>query len=314
MHDNPVLLSYVPHGSNPKYFYPINESSPDWEDFCKFRDEFRAKNDADFIVFFNNRNIRRKSPGDVILSYRRFCDGLSKDQAKKCCLILKSAIIDENGTDLQAVKKAICPEYKIIFIPDAIGTQQMNWLYNISSVTIFMSSAEGFGLAANESLLAGTMLIAPVTGGLQDQMRFENESGAWIDVNQSFPTNHRGRYKKHGEWVIPLFPTARVLNGSVQTPFIFDDYTDAEDAATAIRIVYDLSLTERNWRGECGRQWVLSAESGMSSPMMCDRFSTAMNKLFETWIPPGNKWELIEVEERPILKDMGIMWRETKGQ
>ena len=28
----------------------------------------------EFIVFWNNRNIRRKLPGDVIMAYKQFCD------------------------------------------------------------------------------------------------------------------------------------------------------------------------------------------------------------------------------------------------
>lgn len=312
MHDNPTLLSYVPHGSDPNAFYPINESSKDFVEFDQFKSEFLSKHgNPEFVILFNSRNIRRKSPGDIVLSYKRFCDGLTKDQAKKCLLVMKTQVIDDNGTDLLAVKKAICPKYRIVFIPDLLNTQQMNWLYNLSDATIFLSSAEGFGLAANECMLAANgILIAPVTGGLQDQMRFEDENGQWINVNCDFPTNHRGRYKKTGEWAIPLFPNARILNGSPATPFIFDDYTDSEDAAKAIRTVYDMPKDERKRRASLGRSWAMSSESGMSSEEMCNRFASSMNKLFETWMPPTNKWELIKVDERPLMDDMGITWWE----
>lgn len=309
MHSNPVLLTYLPHGSNPNSFYPIDASSPDWDEFCKFRTEFNSKyNSPEFIVLFNSRNIRRKSPGDIILSFRKFCDGLPSEKAKKCCLIMKTSIIDDNGTDLMYVKRTVCPDYNVIFFPDLFDTMRMNWLYNISDVVIFLSSAEGFGLAANEGMLAGKMLISPVTGGLQDQMRFEDEHGNWVEYDSSISTNHRGFYKKHGEWAIPLFPSARVLNGSPVTPAIFDDYVDSENAAQAIRSVYDLSPTDRRVKGLSGRNWALSSESGMSSPEMCDRFVRSIDALLDSWEPPSVSWEMVKVDERPILNDIGVMW------
>ena len=308
---NKVLLKYVPHGSSTKYFYPITSDSPDCEDYSKFKEEFKTKHDVDFIVLYNSRNIRRKSPSDIILSFRRFCDGLSKEKAKKCCLLMKTAIVDENGTDLMFVKRTICPDYKVVFVQDAVPTQQMNWMYNISDLVFFMSSAEGFGLAANEGIMVGKMLVAPVTGGLQDQMRFEDENGDWIKLSEDFPTNHRGKYKKCGVWAVPLFPSARVLNGSIPTPAIFDDFVDSEDAAIGLRFVYDLGEDERIRRGNIGREWILSSESGMSSPEMAKNFISGMNELFDTWVPPSTKWEMIEVGDRPKLDQIGLTWWEN---
>ena len=45
-----------------------------------------------------------------------------------------------------------------------------------------MTDNEGWGLGLTESLTAGRMIIAPVQGGMQDQMRFEDENGDWIVV------------------------------------------------------------------------------------------------------------------------------------
>ena len=33
---------------------------------------------------------------------------------------------------------------------------------------------------------------------MQDQMRFEDKKGNWIDFDENVPYNHRGTYKKHG--------------------------------------------------------------------------------------------------------------------
>jgi hypothetical protein len=67
------------------------------------------------------------------------------------------------------------------------------------------------------------MIIGNVTGGIQDQMRFDDEKGEWIDFNEEFCSNHFGKYKKCGQWAIPVFPNNMSLVGSVPTPYIFDD-------------------------------------------------------------------------------------------
>lgn len=304
---DPILLSYVPHGLNPNIFYKQTPDSKDWNEFVKFRDDFKTKNDVDFIVFYNSRNIRRKQPGDIILSFKRFCDQLPKEQSSKCCLLMHTQIADENGTDLMAVKRVICPEYKIIFNQELLPPNVLNWMYNMSDCTIFMSSAEGFGLAANESLLCGTMIIAPVTGGLQDQMRFEDEFGNWVEVNSEFVSNHRGKYKKCGKWAYSIFPRARLLQGSIPTPYIFDDVCDSEDAAIGLKYIYDLGVEQRDINGLEGQSWVLSEESGMSGPEMGKRFIDSVDALFDEWTPKF-PYQLIEVTERKQINYTGIEW------
>ena len=302
-----TLLSYVPHGSSVKYFYKQTPESPDWEAYCTFKNNFKEKHGSEFVIFYNSRNIRRKQPGDILLSYARFCDGLTPEQAKKCCLIMKTAIQDENGTDLLAVKRAICPDYKVLFIEEMISAQHLNYFYNLADCTFFMSSAEGFGLAANESLMCGTMIIAPATGGLQDQMRFENDNGEWVEFDDNFTSNHRGRHINHGEWAYALFPRARALQGSIPTPYIFDDYCDAEDAAIGLRYIHDLSPEERVACGQAGRDWVMSEESGMSSVHLVKRFIKSVDTCIDNF-KPKPKAEIIKVAERKKITNNGITW------
>ena len=46
---------------------------------------------------------------------------------------------------------------------------------------------EGWGLSLTEALLTGTPIIANVTGGMQDQMRFEDENGNWLTSDADIP-------------------------------------------------------------------------------------------------------------------------------
>lgn len=307
MSDRKILLSYVPHGSSVVHYYKQTPERATWEEYCKFDAEFREKNKVDFVVLWQNRNIRRKQPGDIILAFRRFCDKLPKEQADRCLLFMKTQVQDENGTDLIAVKKIVCPKYKVLFSQDVLHPKLMNFMYNMADVTVSLSSAEGFGLSFNESLHCGTCISGPVTGGLQDQMRFEDESGKWIEFDEEFTSNHRGRYKKCGEWAFPIFPKTRSLQGSIPTPYIFDDHCDADDLADRLFEIYSLPKEERDRRGQLGRDWVLSEESGMSSTEMCKRFTNCVNQLLESWEAPP-KFEMVKFKPKDYPDNIGITW------
>ena len=175
-------LTYVPHGIDNKKFYPISVDHPEFTNLCNFRKDILKGNDYDKIFFFNSRNIRRKGPANLILAFKLFCDSLSKDDAKGVCLLLHTDPVDPNGTDLPAVVKALCPEHSVIFTGGKLNTNQLNYLYNMSTATFQPSSAEGFGLSVCESLMTGTPICATVIGGLQDQMGFRNKDGNFLAI------------------------------------------------------------------------------------------------------------------------------------
>ena len=158
-------------------FKPITPLDPEFNEYNEFEKDFRLKNNAEFIVFWNNRNIRRKQPGDLILAYKTFCDSLPIEEAKKCVLLMHTQPRDDNGTDLPAVKEALCPDYNILFSSNPVDAKILNYYYNIADVTINIASNEGFGISGIESVMAGTPIINNVTGGLQDHCRFADNDG-----------------------------------------------------------------------------------------------------------------------------------------
>jgi glycosyltransferase involved in cell wall biosynthesis len=309
MSNRPTYTAFVPHGINSKYYYPIEKGDKDYDDYIKFSSEFKQGNDVSFVIFWNNRNIRRKQPGDVLLSFRRFCDGLPKEEANKVALLMHTQPIDPNGTDLFQVKKVICPNYKVIFSEKKLGVKHLNYFYNLSDVTLNIASNEGFGLSGAESIMAGTPIINNVTGGLQDQCRFEDTNGNWINFDSMVSSNHTGVYINHGEWAKPVFPTNRSLQGSVPTPYIFDDRCSFEDVANAIRYWYDMIPQQRKACGRKGREWAISSESGMSSKEMCNRFVKHIDFLLNNWKPSESfTVEKVEAKEDNSSLNIGITW------
>jgi glycosyltransferase involved in cell wall biosynthesis len=288
------IIQYVPHGLNENIFKPL-DNTPELKEFKK---KLFGGKEIDFALFFNSRNIRRKQIPDTMMAYKLFVDGLSEEQAKRCAFVLHTQVVDDNGTDLEAVRELLFgndPKYNIIFSPHMLPADQMNLLYNSTDCQILLTNNEGWGLSLTEALLVGNPIIANVTGGMQDQMRF-SKKGKWIDFDAKFPSNHTGTIKEHGEWAFPVYPTNRSIQGSPLTPYIWDDRCNAEDAAEQIKAVYDLSKEERKALGLKGRKWALSDEAGFTSEKMGVNVINTLDKLFKTW-KPREKYELVNANE-----------------
>jgi hypothetical protein len=298
------ILKYIPHGINEKIFFPINEFMvQDTQALEAKKKAVFGDNIPEFVVFYNARNIRRKCTSDLIAAYSIFCEKIGKEKAKKCALLMHTQVRDDNGTDLDAVKDLLCdPEYvRVVFHDARVAANEVNWLYNMSDVTALISSNEGWGLSLTESLMAGKMIIGNVTGGMQDQMRFEDENGKWIDFDENFCSNHFGTYKKHGDWVVPVYPSNLSIVGSIPTPYIFDDRCDIRDVAKAIEEVYNLGPEERQQRGLNGRKWVQSEESMMSASKMSENVIDCIEETFNKF-KPRKSFELIKIDKLPRKK------------
>ena len=291
------IIKYVPHGLNHEMMFPIDENHAQYKDMIEFKKQLFGGKDYEFVVFFNSRNIRRKQIPDTMLAYKYFIDQLPEEKAKKCAFVLHTQVVDDNGTDLEAVRELLLNDdkYNVIFSQNRLGAQQINWLYNLTDVQIQLTSNEGWGLSLTEALLVGNPIIANVTGGMQDQMRFVKD-GKWMELDADFPSNHNGTIKECGEWAFPVFPTNRSLVGSPLTPYIWDDRCTSEDAAEQLMNVYSLSKEERKARGLKGREWALSDESGFTSEKMGENIIETLDELFATW-KPREKYEFINLNE-----------------
>ena len=292
--------TYVPHGINEKYFYPVKNEKERLE-MNKMKSELFQGQDIEFCLFYNNRNIRRKMTSDTILAFKTFADRLPKEQRDKTAFVLHTQPIDPNGTDLPAVVQELCPDLNIIFSTNKLSSQHLNYLYNIADVTINLASNEGFGLGTCESLMCGTPIIVNVTGGLQDQCGFELK-GKHITYQDYAEIESLHDWRKwqdnedltHGEWVKPVWPKSRSLQGSPPTPYIFDDRADWVEVADSIQYWYDLGKEQREECGFKGHEWVCGDEAMMSARAMCGLFIDHMETAFDKWTP-RKRFELMEV-------------------
>jgi hypothetical protein len=275
-----TLLHYTPHGINTNTFRPLT-SEQELKDVEAMRKKL-FKKDYKYVIFYNNRNIRRKQTSTIMLAYRNFCENLSPEEASKCVLLLHTNALDDAGTDLPSCKEAFCPMYDVVFSQDKVVPEQLNVYYNLADVTINLSDNEGFGLGTAESIAAGTPIIVTVTGGLQDQCGFVDENGNPLQFTREWGTNADGRYKTHGEWVTPIFPGARMVQGSIPTPYILADYARWEDAAECMMYWYLLGRDTRKAKGAKGREWLMGP-NGLSADKMCNTISEAIECMLSSW-------------------------------
>lgn len=302
---SPHRITYVPHGISETEFFPIDESHPSYSNYLEFKNTILKNKEYDFVVFWNNRNIRRKNPGDIVLAYKHFFDSLSEEQQQRTILIMHTQPVDPNGTHIPNLITDLAPYLNIAFSDKMVPREVMNYFYNLSDVAISMTSNEGFGLSTAEAVMSGTPIIVNVTGGLQDQCGFsieENGNTRYLMENDYIEIgslHNKRKWKnnsklKHGEWVIPIWPSNRSLQGSVPTPYIFDDRVDFEEVGDALIEMYNIPREERKRRGKAGREYMLQPETGLSRTQMGVRVKNSIISCIDNFTP-RNSFELIKV-------------------
>ena len=285
-------VSYVPHGINTNIYKPADVPA-------EFRKEILGGKEYDFVLYWSNRNIRRKQPADVIVAFKKFCDSIGKEKAEKVCLVMHTQPVDENGTDLYAVIETMAPECNIIFSEKRRPQEELNLIYNMVDCTINIANNEGFGLATAESVMAGTPIIVNVTGGLQDQCGFKvNDKMLTPDDYIKIGSLHQWREwegkAKPGPWALPVWSRALALAGSVPTPYIWDDRVDIEDVAVAIEKMYNTPKEVRKANALEGREAFIG-EMGLTHTNMCQTLMDGIESTFENW-KPRERFEVFKIK------------------
>ena len=223
-----VPCQYIPHAVNGDFFVP--------KDKAKVREQSLPEEDRDkFIVFWNNRNARRKQSGTLLWWWKEWLD--KKNLHGKAQLIMHTEPKDPHGQDLVHIadQLGLNSERQVMFSTQKVPLEHMPTFYNIADVTINISDAEGFGLATLESLSCGTPIIATMTGGLQEQVI--------------------GAYGLNGE---PIYPASKAIIGSQQVPYIYEDRISKESFFIALDKIYGTGPENRKELGENGRNHVLA--------------------------------------------------------
>jgi len=243
-------FNYIPHAVSPEIFKPLSEQE------CKqFKvDNFGPHADKSFIAFWNNRNARRKMTGDVIASFAKFAEKVGK---RNVALAMHTAVNDPEGQNIIEVAKKFGIDDNLIISESRVLPEVLNGFYNATDCTINIANNEGFGLSTLESMMAGSPIIAQMTGGLQFQL------GDWWQDLETFNDQDylhevaKRRYSnKTGTWTgIPIFPSTRSCTGSQTVPYIFDDRVSHEDVSKALLKMFEMGRKNRREIGLNASVW-----------------------------------------------------------
>jgi len=214
---------HIPHAV-PEVFNVVPE-----ETRKQFREDNFAEDSDKFIIFWNNRNARRKQSGSLIFWFKKFLDKIGHDKA---ILIMHTDTKDAHGQDLDAIVENLgLNDGQVKFSRQKIPPHALALLYNGVDVTVNISDAEGFGLATLESLSCGTPIIVNMTGGLQEQV---TDGKNWFGIG--------------------IEPSSKAIIGSQEIPFIREDRIYEDDFVDALVEMYKKTHKQRRKLGLMGRK------------------------------------------------------------
>tara|TARA_R100000951_G_scaffold114721_1_gene120614 strand:- start:295 stop:1557 length:1263 start_codon:yes stop_codon:yes gene_type:complete len=262
-----VDRQYVPHAVNLDIFKPLED------DFVKKlrADNFKENKDK-FVVFWNNRNARRKMGATLILWFKEFLERVGQDNA---VLLMHTNPKDQAGSDLEALIKEIgLNDGQVLFSREKLHPENLAAMYNMVDCTINISDAEGFGLGTLESLSCGTPIIVNMTGGLQEQVTDGEE---WFGVG--------------------LEPVSKTIVGSQEVPFIYEDRLSKGPVVQALYELWSKTKEQRKEIGLKGRKHVEKNYNFDDFIKTWDEIFTKVHKEHGSWETRNRKqnWTLEEV-------------------
>lgn len=246
MSQNGVKCDLIQHGFDPSEFYPL---PPEVVSLERAKIINQAKNpNIDFIIFWNNRNMMRKRPGDLIQAFKTF----SKIYPNSL-LVMHTNPNDPEGTNLIAIIEEVDPcDSPIMVSSQKITSEQLNILYNISDVSINIAFSEGFGLCVGESLLTGTPVVATRTGGMTEQMSTLTQIPEIHNIDGKGCESHT----EETHFGILLDPEVRNMYGHQAAPYIYGDYVSEEQIVSSLSTIRSLK-SKYITLGEEGREHII---------------------------------------------------------
>lgn len=266
-------VEYQPHSVNKDQFKPLSD-----DESSSFKNIHLPFAKDKFLVFWNNRNGRRKNAGMLVSAFTKFANKVGHD---KVCLLMKTDPVDGVGYNIPEIIRGYDVQDCVVINAEKLPEEVLCRIYNASDCTINISNNEGFGMGTLESLSCGTPVIAAWTGGMREQLA----------DNIDDPTEFYG---------VPLFPATKTVIGSPELPWINEDQVSEDDVIEALLFMYELGPENRKTWGQKGYQHI-------QTNFNWDKFNAYWPELFEkvyaehgSW--PNQKYERYRTEEITCLQ------------
>ena len=261
----PGKANYIPHALPNELFFPISAEQKHTHRLRVIGPE-RADH---FVLFWVNRNAKRKRPGDVLESWAKFINKAKETTGEKpkATLLLHTDPLDQEGPNLFVIAEMLGIVDSVVFSNQRVDFETMNIMHNVSDACINISFAEGFGLATLEAMQCGNPIIALKTGGLIRQVvdhRDGTENGVALPVE------------------------LQTMVGSQLVPYIYEDYVSNETVANAIHQMYLWGPEKRKMVGTKAKDYVAS-EFNLDTTV--NKWHDSLTELCDTW-KSKKRWAL----------------------
>jgi len=249
----------IPHAIDTETFKKLPEEEVTKFKKQSFQQSNRELDENKFILFWNNRNARRKMSGTLIFWFKEFLDKVGHDKAT---FIMHTDPKDPNGQDLKAIVDYLgLTDGQVLFSTEKIPGQALAMVYNMADCVVNIANAEGFGLGTAEALACETPILVNMTGGLQEQV---TDGEKWFGLG--------------------LHPVATPVIGSQDIPYIYEEYVSKEYFLDALEMLYNSSKEERAEMGRLGREHVLKNFN-------IKKYIKQWDELFNKLIEENGSWE-----------------------
>jgi glycosyltransferase involved in cell wall biosynthesis len=258
---NKSRVSFIPHAVPEEIFHKLSTK----EIQAYKRKVLGPDKEEHFVAIWNNRNARRKRPGDLLYSWKTFLD---KTDKKDAILIMHTDPLDKEGSNLYILSEELGIKDSVFFSRERLEFDKINILYNISDVCINISYAEGFGLSTLEAMQTGVPIIAVKTGGLTRQIvdhRDGSINGVALDV------------------------TMKTLSGSQQVPYIYEDYASIEDISDALFEVYSY---DEDTKAKMSKKVIDYVRSEFNLQTTVDLWHDSLNETIDNWKNDYKPWNI----------------------
>ena len=173
----PEKTNYIPHALPKEVFFPLPK-----EDILKHKEMSLGKSRKDdFVLFWVNRNARRKMPNDILASWKLFLDNYEKKHGTKpkATLLMHTDPLDQEGPNLYSTVDLLKIVDSVVFSVERVSFEHMNVMHNISDAAINISC-----FPSNTRIIAENGLKQ--ISQLQKGMKVLTHEGRYMPVKQVF--------------------------------------------------------------------------------------------------------------------------------
>lgn len=287
---------YVPHAIPSELFLKLDKKEV--SNFRRNQLDVESDSDKHFLIFWNNRNARRKQSGSLIFWFNTFVQQMAKKhKGVKTTLLMHTEPGDPNGQDLYAIIKELGLDGdfekrngRVKISKSKCDAQTLCMLYNAADVTLGVSDAEGFGLSTFESLACGTPIMVTMTGGLQEQVTQIDSVSQEIMLKRNKKSKAVTEYE-HG---IGLEPASKAIIGSQEVPFIYEDRLSEKQVVDGLMKIYEYGPQKREDLGKAGMKHVSENYNFEQFAKKWEEVMIGVHETYGSWENRKNykSWEL----------------------